>query len=78
MKRIASALLATVSGLLGLLLIPTVLYNVAGLLEIQDGADGPKWMNALVLVACIALVSGAFFLSFRLFRSLAAPRADSK
>ena len=75
MKRITVALLASVSGLLGLVMVPTLLYNVAGLFKIQDGADGPTWEMMLVALACLGLIFGAFFLSYRLFRSAAAYRA---
>jgi hypothetical protein len=69
MKRIGSALFASVSGLFGLVMVPTLLYNLAGLFKIQDGADGPMWEMTLVVLACLGLVSGAFFLSYRLFQS---------
>jgi cytochrome bd-type quinol oxidase subunit 2 len=75
LKRIIVALLASVSGLLGLVTVPTLLYNFAGLFKIQDGADGPMWEMMLVVLACLGLIFGAFFLSYRLFRSAAAYRA---
>jgi len=71
MKRTILALCATFSGLLGLLLVPTLLYNLAALFKIQDGADGPMWETTLVVLACLGLVSGAIFLSYSLFRLVA-------
>jgi hypothetical protein len=52
--------------------VPTLLYNLAGLFKIQDGADGPMWEMTLVVLDCLGLLSGAFFLSYPLFRSAAA------
>jgi formate hydrogenlyase subunit 3/multisubunit Na+/H+ antiporter MnhD subunit len=75
LKRIFAALVASVSGLLGLVMVLTLLYNVAGLFKIQDGADGPMWEMVLVVLACFGLIFGAFFLSYRLFRSASAYRA---
>ena len=61
MKRIIVALLASVSGLLGLVMVPTLLYNVAGLFKIQDGADGRMWEMMLVVLACLGLILGLSF-----------------
>jgi hypothetical protein len=55
---------AILSGLAGLLLIPDMLYNACGIAEIQDCADGPKWIMALH----IFIAFGLFFLTFWLFR----------
>ena len=76
MKRMFLALLGCISGILGLLVIPTLLYNLAGLFKIQDGAEGPKWELTLVVLACVGLISAAFFLSYRLLRLAAASRQD--
>jgi hypothetical protein len=76
MRRIFLALLACVSGLLGLGVVPTLLYNLVGLFKIQDGADGPMWETLLIFLACLGFLSGAFFLSYRLFRSVAVERND--
>jgi hypothetical protein len=72
MKRTILALLAIASGLCGLLLVPSFLYNLAGLFNLQNAASGPKWETALAMVALTALAFGAFFCSYRLFRSVAA------
>ena len=77
MKRTVVALCAVVSGAFGLLLIPTALYNLAGLFNIQDGADGSKWVMVLVVLACLGLIFSAIFLAYRLFRSVATSTASS-
>lgn len=41
------------------------------LAKIQDGAEGPQWELMLVVFACLGLITGAFFLSYRVFRSAA-------
>lgn len=55
---------AILCGLVGLLLIPTLFYNVCGIAGLQDCADGPKWVNALVIITVV----GLFVLSYWLFR----------
>jgi hypothetical protein len=77
MRRTILALFAAVSGLLGLLSIPTLFYNLAGLFNSPDGADGPKWETMLVVLACLGLIFGAIFLAYRLFRSAAASAASN-
>jgi len=76
MKRMFLALLASVSGLLGLVMVPTLVYNLAGLFKIQDAADGPIWETTLVVLTCLGLISAAFSLSYRLLRLAAASRND--
>jgi hypothetical protein len=71
MRKIAIAVLGIASGLLGLCLIPTVFYNACGLAGMQDCADDPKWESWLVILVGLALISGLFFLSYRLFRLVA-------
>jgi hypothetical protein len=72
MKRISLALLAAVFGILALPLLPNVFYNLAGFLNLQDGASGPKWETALAMVAFALLAFGSLFFSYRLFRLVAA------
>jgi hypothetical protein len=78
MKSILLALLGGVSALLGLAVVPTLFYNLAGLFKMQDGADGTMWETGAVVVACLGVVFGAFFLSYRLFRSATAASSPTQ
>jgi len=68
LKRAPFALFGTVSALLALLLVPSLLYDILGLFNVQDAADGPKWALIFVVVVFAALVFGGFFLAHRLFQ----------
>jgi hypothetical protein len=72
LKRIAAAVAGTISGFLGLPFVLNFLYNLCGLFGGQDCATGSKWESELAVLVCAALASGAFFLSYRLFRFSAA------
>jgi hypothetical protein len=64
MKKVILNTFAVLCGVAGLLLVPTLLYNACGIAGMQDCADGPKWISALIIVAVI----GLFVLSYWLFR----------
>lgn len=68
LKKAMFVILGIIFGLSGLLLIPTLLYDICGLSGGQDCADGPRWALVIIILACTVLIGGAFFLSFRLFR----------
>jgi cytosine/uracil/thiamine/allantoin permease len=55
---------AVVVALIGLLLLPTLLYNLCGIAGMQDCADVPKWISSLIIVGII----GLFVLSYWLFQ----------
>jgi len=55
---------AAVAALGGLLLLPTLLYNLCGIAGMQDCADGPKWISSLIIVGII----GLFVVSYWLFQ----------
>jgi len=60
---------AILCGVAGLLLIPDMLYSARGIAEIQDCADGSKWMMTLHIVITLCLL----FLAFWLFARASAP-----
>jgi hypothetical protein len=64
MKKVTLKAAAILCGFGGLLLIPILFYNACGIVGMQDCADGPKWVNALIVI----MVSGLFVLSYWLFR----------
>jgi hypothetical protein len=64
MKKVILKATAILCGLGGVVLIPTLFYNACGIAGIQDCADGPKLINALIVV----MVPGLFVLSYWLFR----------
>ena len=68
MKKTLLRVSGVIAILLGLLPIPSLLYNTCGLAGIQDCADGPKWETALVLLLCLGILAGFVFLSRYLFR----------
>jgi hypothetical protein len=72
LRKIAYVLLGILSGVVGIVVIPTMLYHLCGVFNVQDCADGPKWVNALIVVVCAAMTCGGFFLAYRLFRRVAA------
>jgi hypothetical protein len=78
LRKVAFALLGIFLGVVGIVVIPTMLYNLCGLFNLQDCADGPKWVNALIVVVCVAIAGGGFFLSYRSFRRIAATQDTSE
>ena len=68
-KKIAFGALGVLSMLLGLFLVPTLFYNACGLAGSADCADGPKWVNLVVILVLTIFIAGTFFLATRLFRS---------
>ena len=61
MRKFIIRILGIVSGLGGLAVIPTLLYNFCGLTDLDsDCADGPAWVNGLTVLICILLMAGAF------------------
>jgi hypothetical protein len=53
MKKMILKTFAVVVALVGLLLVPTLLYNLCGIAGMQDCADGPKWISSLIIVGII-------------------------
>jgi hypothetical protein len=74
LKGIIRGLLAIASTLFGLAAVVNLLYNLCGLLGVQDCASGPAWESALVAVVCAVLAFGAFYLSYRLVRVAPIPK----
>jgi len=68
MKRLAFAVIGALCGVVGIAMVPSFLYNLAGLFNVRDAADGPKWETALVALGLAALASLAFFAAFRFLR----------
>ena len=68
LKRITSGILGIAFGLFALLCVLNLLYNLGGVIGVQDAASGPKWESALVVLACTGLALGASYLSYRLSR----------
>jgi hypothetical protein len=69
MRKVFIRTLGIISGLGGLALIPPLLFNFCGLAHLSgDCADGPAWMNGLIVLGCAFLIAAAFYLSYRLFK----------
>jgi hypothetical protein len=71
MKTFILGLASIVSALFTLVAFLNLLYNLCGLLGVQDCASGPVWESALVAFVCAVVAFGAGYLSYRLGRSIA-------
>jgi hypothetical protein len=67
MKKVILKTSAVLAALIGLVLLPTLLYNLCWLAGMQDCADGPRWISALIIVGIV----GLFVLSYWLFQRVA-------
>lgn len=68
MKKLALRVIGALCGMLGIALVPSFLYSLAGLFNVRDGADGPKWETSLVALGLAAVISLAFLAVYRLIR----------
>jgi hypothetical protein len=77
MRRFVIRALGIILILAGLAVVPTLLYNLCGFADLDpDCAAGPTWMNGTVALGCVAIIFGASYVAYRLFR-LTAPSKDS-
>jgi hypothetical protein len=69
MRKFVIRTLGINSALGGLMVVPTLLFNFCGLAHLDsDCANGPAWVNGLIVLVCVSLLAGAFYLSYWLFR----------
>jgi hypothetical protein len=71
MKRLGFAVTGALCGIVGIAIVPSFLYNLAGLFNVRDAADGPKWETASVVLGLTAVASLAFLAAYRLLRPAA-------
>ena len=74
MKKVVLVCFAFLAGILGLLAVLNVFYNVAGLFHVQDAASGSTWELILATLLLLSLSSGAFYLCYWLLRRFHALR----
>jgi len=78
MRKFFICVLGIISGLAGLTIVPTLLFNLCGFTHLdRDCADGPAWTNGLTVLGCAAWIAGAFYLSYRLFRLAASSQSPN-
>jgi hypothetical protein len=70
MKTFILGLASIVSALFALVAFVNLLYNLCGLVGVQDCASGPVWESALVALVCAVVAFAAGYLSYRLGRSI--------
>jgi hypothetical protein len=56
------------AGLLGLVALVNLLYNVAGLFHVQDAADGPTWELIVAVLIYSSLMLGPLYFCYRMLR----------
>lgn len=78
MRKFAIRTLGIASGVGGLAVVPTLLFNICGLVGLDSGcAEGPAWVSGLIVLICASLSVGAFYLSYRLFRLALSPKTQT-
>ena len=78
MKRILSIGLGALFLLLGLAVVPSLLYNLCGIARVPDCSDAPRWESALVSVFLIAFIGMAFIASLRRLRAVFPQKAECR
>ena len=68
MKKSFLVCFAILAGLLGLVALVNLLYNVAGLFHVQDAAGGSPWELIFAVLLFLALAVGACYLCYWLLR----------
>jgi uncharacterized membrane protein len=77
MKRLVLICFVILAGLLGLVALVNLLYNVAGLFHVQDAADGPTWELMVVVLIYFSLMLGSFYFCYRMLRCVYLLRQSS-
>jgi len=73
MKTAFCLLFGTLSGLLGLVALVNLFYNLDGFAGGQDGASGSKIEAGLAVLLFASLTFGAFWLCYYLWRRAVVP-----
>jgi hypothetical protein len=69
MKKLAFLVTAIAMGAVGLYAIPNAFYQIAGVFNLQDAAEGPAWQLLLGFLVSVGVSAAAFYASYILFRA---------
>jgi hypothetical protein len=68
MKKLLTQALGVIAGLCGLMVVPTLLYNLCGFVHPNSDCGDGNMEGGLIVLICVCLIAGAFYLPYVLFR----------